>query len=233
MKKASTLVDNFIAPPCYERIKILYQGSNLLVIDKPSGLLSLSGKKAENKDSVHARLIKNYPTATMVHRLDFGTSGLMVVALDKAVNAHLTKQFQARLVRKEYLAILLGHLPNDEGTIDVPLTKGEFPYQRVCFETGKQSLSHYQVLERLNGSNGIKTTKVLFTPLTGRTHQLRIHSRELGYPIIGCDLYGKIIDGIDSQQLANRLMLHANRLSFEHPVTGENVCFVAQNNEFE
>ena len=146
MKKASTLVDNFIAPPCYERIKILYQDSNLLVIDKPSGLLSLSGKKAENKDSVHARLIKNYPTATMVHRLDFGTSGLMVVALDKAVNAHLTKQFQARLVSKEYLAILLGHLPNDEGTIDVPLTKGEFPYQRVCFETGKQSLSNYQVL---------------------------------------------------------------------------------------
>jgi len=230
--KASTLANNFIAPPCYEEIKVIYEDSSLLVIDKPSGLLSLSGKNPANKDSVHARLIQTYPTTTMVHRLDLGTSGLMVVALNKSVNAHLTKQFQARSITKEYLAILLGHMPNDNGTIDAPLTKAEFPYQKVCFETGKPSQSHYQVLERITGSNGIKTSKVLFTPLTGRTHQLRVHSRELGHPIIGCDLYAGVIDGIDSQQLAKRLMLHASRLNFKHPVTDKKICFFAENSEF-
>ena len=104
------LVDNFIAPPCHEQIQILHEDEHLLVIDKPSGLLSLSGKNPANKDSVHYRLVQDYPTATMVHRLDFGTSGVMVVALNKEVNAHLTKQFQARTVIKNYLATLLGHL---------------------------------------------------------------------------------------------------------------------------
>jgi len=161
----------------------------------------------------------------MVHRLDFGTSGVMVVALNKAVNAHLTKQFQARSVVKNYVATLLGHLNDDEGVIDVPIAKAEFPFQKVCIKTGKPAQSHYQVLERLQDpENGVNTTRVLFTPLTGRTHQLRVHSREIGHPIIGCDLYGLKIDGVDSQLLAKRLMLHASRLDFEHPMTGERLC---------
>jgi len=222
------LIDNFIAPPCNEEVKVLHEDEGLLIIDKPSGLLSLSGKNPINKDSVYERVLKDYPMATMVHRLDFGTSGLMLVALNKRVNAHLTKQFQRRLVKKEYHATLLGHLDHDEGVIDAPLTRAEFPYQKVCFETGKSSQSHYQVLERQIDSNNIKTTNVLFTPLTGRTHQLRVHSQEIGHPIIGCDLYGLVIDDVDSQQLANRLMLHASRLEFEHPITGQNVCFVSE-----
>ena len=228
MKQTSTtLVDDFIAPPCYEKIQTVYEDDNILVIEKPSGLLSLSGKNPVNKDSVYERVLKDYPTATMVHRLDFGTSGLMLVALNKRVNAHLTKQFQRRLVKKEYHATLLGHLDHDEGVIDVPLTRAEFPYQKVCFETGKSSQSHYQVLERQIDSNNIKTTNVLFTPLTGRTHQLRVHSRELGHPIIGCDLYGLIVDGVDSEQLAPRLMLHASSLDFEHPITGQRLRFAS------
>jgi len=227
-----TLTDDFIAPPCHEQIQILYEDENLLVIDKPSGLLSLSGKNPANKDSVHYRLVngslakgshqtKGYPTASMVHRLDFGTSGVMVIALNKAVNAHLTKQFQARSVEKNYLATLLGHVADDEGVIDAPLAKAEFPYQKVCVETGKPAQSRYQVLERLENANGIKTTRVLFTPLTGRTHQLRVHSREMGHPIIGCNLYGLVVAGVDSQRLAKRLMLHASSLAFEHPTTGQ------------
>ena len=211
--------DEFIAPACNEQIKTLHEDASLLVIEKPSGLLSLSGKNPLNKDSVHYRLVQDYPTATMVHRLDFGTSGLMVVALNKTVNAHLTKQFQARSVVKEYLATLLGHLRNDEGVIDAPIAKAEFPYQKVCFKTGKSAQSHYQVLERIESVNGIQITRVLFTPLTGRTHQLRVHSHEIGHPIIGCDLYGSIINGVDSQRLAKRLMLHASSLAFNHPVT--------------
>jgi len=97
-----------------------------LVINKPSGLLSLSGKNPLNKDSVHYRLVQDFPTATMVHRLDFGTSGIMVIALNKQVNAHLTKQFQARVVTKTYVATLYGHLAHGSGVIDAPIARGEF-----------------------------------------------------------------------------------------------------------
>lgn len=217
--------DDFIAPHCDEQIQILHEDESLLVIDKPPGLLSLSGKNPANKDSVHYRLVQYYPDATLVHRLDFGTSGVMVVALNKAVNAHLTKQFQGQTVMKKYLATLLGNLVDNKGVIDAPLAKAEFPYQKVCVETGKTAKSHYQVLERLHEpANKIKTTNVLFTPLTGRTHQLRVHSQSIGHPIIGCDLYGLSIDGVDSQTLAERLMLHASSLTFDHPVTGERLC---------
>jgi tRNA pseudouridine32 synthase/23S rRNA pseudouridine746 synthase len=213
--------DTFIAPPCHEQIRILYEDAHLILIDKPSGLLSLSGKNPLNKDSVHYRLAQNYSTATMVHRLDFGTSGVMLLALNKEVNGNLTKQFQERTIVKKYVAILFGHLDDDQGTINAPLTKAQFPYQKVCAASGKEAQSHYQVLERMQDSaTGIKTTRVLFTPRTGRTHQLRVHSREIGHPIIGCDLYGLDIKGLgDTQSLASRLALHANSLEFTHPVT--------------
>lgn len=230
MKNSLTpLADSFIAPACDEQIEILFEDQHLLVINKPTGLLSLSGKNPLNKDSVHYRLVQDYPTASMVHRLDFGTSGVMVVALSKVVNAHLTKQFQARLVVKKYLATLLGHLADDEGVIDAPLSKAEFPYQKVCETTGKSAQSRYQLLARLQDpATGSSISKVLFTPLTGRTHQLRVHSREIGHPIIGCDLYRLTIDGVDSQTLASRLMLHASSLEFDHPVTGERLCVTAE-----
>lgn len=236
--------DAFIAPPCFEQIEIVFEDENILLIDKPSGLLSLSGKNPANIDSVHYRLVQKYPSAKMVHRLDLGTSGLMVLALNKEANANLTKQFQDRTIVKNYIAILFGHLANDEGVIDAPIAKGEFPYQRVCIKTGKQAQSQYQVLERLeNLVTGVKTTRVLFSPLTGRTHQLRVHSREIGHPIIGCDLYGLTIEqnqlkhhvpGIDmppdTKSLANRLALHASYLEFDHPVTGERMLVTSDKN---
>ena len=225
-KIKTTQADEFIAPPCHSAIQIEYEDEALLVINKPSGLLSLSGKNPLNKDSVHYRLVQNYPSATMVHRLDFGTSGLMVLALNKTVNAHLTKQFQARTVVKAYNALLLGHLLDDEGVINAPLTNGVFPHQTVCIKTGKASESHYRVLARLtDASSGLETTRVLFTRLTGRTHQLRVHSQSIGHPIIGCDLYGLTIAGVNSQSLAERLMLHASYLAFAHPVTGVRINF--------
>jgi tRNA pseudouridine32 synthase/23S rRNA pseudouridine746 synthase len=223
--------DTFIAPPCFEQIQILFEDETLLVIDKPSGLLSLSGKNPLNKDSVHYRLVQDYPSAKMVHRLDFGTSGVMVLALTKEANSNLTKQFQARTIVKKYVAILFGHLANDEGVIDAPIAKAEFPYQKVCADTGKHAQSHYRVLERLEDTaTGIKTTRVLFTPLTGRTHQLRVHCLEIGHPIIGCDLYGltimdsEQIKALETKSLAKRLALHALSLEFDHPVTGERMA---------
>jgi tRNA pseudouridine32 synthase/23S rRNA pseudouridine746 synthase len=228
--------DDFIAPPCFEDISIIYQDENLLLINKPSGLLSLSGKHPANWDSVHYRLVKDYPDCTLVHRLDLGTSGVMVVAKNKAINAALCKQFSERNVLKRYTALLLGDLANDEGEIALPIAKDKpnFPLMKICDKEGKPALSIYKVLSRehfvaaplgnaATTENTQKTaaiatvvTRVELTPETGRTHQLRIHSQQIGHPIIGCDLYGTS----DSYKMASRLMLHATRLEFDHPVTG-------------
>jgi len=208
--------DPFIVPKCHEQIKILYQDEYLLLIDKPTLLLSLSGKHPLNKDSVHFRLVQDFPSATLVHRLDFGTSGVLVVALNKTVNANLTKQFQARTIEKSYTALLHGHFLEDSGVIDFPIAIDSFPLQKICPETGKQALTHYQVIERLNQP---LATRVVFTPISGRTHQLRIHSREIGHPILGCDLYAHD----EAYAMADRLMLHATTIAFDHPVTGKRV----------
>jgi len=214
--------DSFIAPPCHDRINILYEDVDLLLINKPSGLLSLSGKNPLNKDSVHFRIIQDFPTATLVHRLDFGTSGIMIVALNKSINTHLMKQFQNRSIDKSYTAILQDHLISTEGLIEFPIAKDKanFPSQKICFSTGKQAVSKFKVLNYLSNPN---RTLVQFTPLTGRTHQLRIHSREIGHPILGCDLYGTTF----SQSLADRLQLHATSIHFDHPTTGKRILGVS------
>jgi tRNA pseudouridine32 synthase / 23S rRNA pseudouridine746 synthase len=213
--------DDFIAPPCHEEIRVLFKDDHILIIDKPSGLLSLSGKHPLNKDSVHFRLVKDYPSASLVHRLDFGTSGIMVAALNKKVTAQVSKKFQDGDVVKKYIAILQGHLEPDSGIIDFPITKDteNFPLQKICYRTGKESLTRYSVIERLNSP---PRTRVLFSPVSGRTHQLRIHSREIGHPILGCDLYSND----EAFFIANRLMLHAGSLEFTHPATDGKVKFV-------
>ncbi|BCD97348.1 tRNA pseudouridine32 synthase / 23S rRNA pseudouridine746 synthase [Marinagarivorans cellulosilyticus] len=211
-------IDTFIAPPCDGDIGILFQDEHFLLINKPSGLLSLSGKNPLNKDSVHYRLVQNFPDATLAHRLDFGTSGIMIVPLTKAVNAAFNRQFQARTITKTYTAVLHGILPNNSGTIELPIAKDppNFPLQKICTETGKLAVSAYQVVARDSLQN---TTRVIFTPLTGRTHQLRIHSREIGHSILGCDLYANQAICV----MAQRLMLHATTLDFDHPITGARI----------
>lgn len=214
--------DPFIVPLCHEEIEILYQDQYLLLISKPTALLTLSGEHPLNKDSVHFRLVKEFPTATMIHRLDFGTSGILVVALNKGINAHIGKQFQARSVVKTYTAILHGHLIDDVGSIELPIAKDKpnFPLQKICYETGKSALTNYEVIERLQAPH---TTRVRFKPVSGRTHQLRIHSSEIGHPILGCDLYASD----EAFFMARRLMLHATTLEFDHPVTGERITGIS------
>lgn len=210
--------DTFIAPPCLDEISILFQDEHLLLINKPSGLLSLSGKNPLNKDSVHFRLVQVFPTATLVHRLDFGTSGIMVMALNKSVNAQIGKQFQDGTIAKTYTALLHGLVEQDSGTITLPIAKDppNFPLQKICFDSGKHALTHYSVIARTSSP---ATTRVLFTPVSGRTHQLRIHSRELGHSILGCDLYASA----EVLRMASRLMLHATTIEFDHPMTGERI----------
>jgi tRNA pseudouridine32 synthase / 23S rRNA pseudouridine746 synthase len=214
----SSGIDDFIAPPCLEEIDILFQDEHILLINKPSGLLSLSGKNPINKDSVHFRMRDNFPEITLAHRLDFGTSGIMILALNKTVNANLCRQFQHRSMQKTYISELMGHLKENVGTIDAPIAKDpdNFPILKICEVTGKTAQSHFQVIARLSNP---KRTRVLFTPLTGRTHQLRIHSLAIGHPILGCDLY----NSENSTHLAARLLLHAASLEFDHPSTGERI----------
>lgn len=210
--------DPFIVPVCVEEIGILYQDEHLLLVNKPSGLLSLSGKHPLNKDSLHHRLVEKFPTASIVHRLDFGTSGILVAALNKEINAHISKQFQSRTINKTYTALLYGHLADDKGCIELPIAKDKpnFPLQKICYETGKTALTNYQVVERLQEPFA---TRVIFKPVSGRTHQLRIHSSEIGHPILGCDLYA--MD--DAFFMATRLMLHASHIEFDHPVSGDRI----------
>lgn len=221
----SAIVDTFVAPPCHSEIEILHQDEHLLLINKPSGLLSLSGKHPQNLDSVHYRLVQDFPGCTLVHRLDFGTSGLMVVARNKAINAQLCHQFSQRAVSKAYSALLCGHLAEDEGLIDAPIAKDPalFPLMKICAISGKPARSRYRVLARLEHQSEtgawLPLTRVQLIPETGRTHQLRIHCQRLGHPILGCDLYGGLLAAGSEQ--TPRLMLHASELDFVHPVSGE------------
>lgn len=225
----SEIIDNFIAPPCHDEIDILWQDEHLLLINKPSGLLSLSGKNPQNFDSVHYRLVQNFPGCTLVHRLDFGTSGLMVVARNKAINAALCQQFSQRTVGKAYNALLCGHLKDDEGVIDAPIAKDPalFPLMTINAINGKPARSRYHVLERFyqqqEKGSSLPLTRVELTPETGRTHQLRIHCQLLGHPILGCDLYGGLL--LPGTEQTPRLMLHASELQFIHPVSKEPVFY--------
>lgn len=221
------IIDTFIAPPCYERIETLWQDEHLVLINKPAGLLSLSGKNPQNLDSVHHRLVQIFPGCTLVHRLDFGTSGLMVIARNKAVNAALCQQFSQRAVTKVYSALLCGHVDRNEGIIDAAIAKDPalFPLMSICAINGKPARSRYRVIERLDRQLADGTllplTRVELIPETGRTHQLRIHCQQLGHPILGCDLYGGLLPPGADQTM--RLMLHASELHFTHPVSGERI----------
>ena len=219
----SVIFDTFIAPPCHDKIEVLYQDDHLVLINKPAGLLSLSGKNPLNLDSVHHRLVQLFPGCTLIHRLDFGTSGLMVIARNKAINAALCQQFSQRTVTKVYSALLCGHLDNDEGIIDAAITRDPalFPLMSICAIHGKPARSRYRVVERIvqeqEDGTLLPVTRVQLIPETGRTHQLRIHCQQLGHPILGCDLYGgRLLPGTE---LTPRMMLHASELHFVHPIS--------------
>ena len=203
----------FILPPCAGEIQILHAQRDFLLINKPTRLLSVPGRHPQNHDSVISRLQKDYPTAGIVHRLDFDTSGLMVIPLNKAALSHISKQFQARTISKHYIAVVAGLMEQDEGIIDLPIAADEGPKYKICAETGKASITEYRVLTRDTLAN---TSRVLLHPVTGRSHQLRLHLQSLGHPILGCEFYGGSF-----AQSADRLLLHASDLQFIHPTTGE------------
>ncbi len=203
----------YLVPHNPEPVRVLYEDDALLLVHKPDLLLSVPGRHPLNRDCMITRLQETYPEARVVHRLDLDTSGIMVVALGKEVHSKLSRLFQERQVHKTYRARVWGHVKDDVGSIDLPIAPDwpRRPLQKIC-DSGKPSLTHYRVLHRVD-----RWTDLELEPYTGRSHQLRIHCREMGHPILGCDMYSPP----EVLGLAPRLMLHAETLSFPHPVTGQ------------
>lgn len=202
-------------PKVEETLTLVHEDPRFLVVDKPAGLLSVRARDEGIEDFVVARVLRKYPNASgpiAVHRLDLDTSGLLLCALDEATYRALQQQFVSRSVEKKYVAVLEGVVEGEEGEVDLPLRVDleQRPRQLVDFEYGKPAKTKWKVLSRTE-----TTTRVAFFPLTGRTHQLRVHAAlGLKHPIVGDRLYGTA---------GERLLLHAEELTFTHPLTGARI----------
>ena len=203
----------------------VYRDNHILVINKPSGLLSVPGNRPEYFDSAMTRVQKKYGFTEPAHRLDMATSGILLFALSKTAEKELKRQFREREPKKHYIALLWGKLGDkvgDTGKMNFPLICDweNRPRQKICYEHGKKAITHYEVLEYLPNN----TTRVKLTPITGRSHQLRVHSLALGHPILGDKFYANPL----AKSLAPRLCLHAESLTITHPITGERMTFTAE-----
>ena len=200
-------------------LRLLYVDQALLVAEKAAGLLAVPGRGVAGADSLAARVQACYRDALVVHRLDMATSGLMVFARGAFAQRRLSIAFEQRQVIKHYVAIVEGCMAADDGEIDAPLAADwpRRPMQKVDLEQGKPSLTRWQVLER-----GADFTRLALMPITGRTHQLRVHLRHIGHPIRGDALYGT------PPLAAARLMLHACAIEFAHPLSGQPLSFKSE-----
>ncbi len=213
-------MNDFVYAPPPEAPCILHADHEILVVDKPAGLLSVPGRGADRADCLIARLSGAYPEVLLVHRLDLDTSGVMVFALTPHAQRHLGRQFEERQTKKVYLARLWGHLNPERGRVDLPLIVDwpNRPRQHVNHETGRPAQTDWRVLR--HEADG--TTRVRLMPLTGRSHQLRVHMMELGHPILGDPLYAT-----GAARAFPRLMLHAESLRLRHPDSGRHMTFSA------
>ena len=198
----------------------MHADGQILLLEKPSGLLSVPAKPPGTQDCLEARARAAYPDALLVHRLDGDTSGVMVFARTKLAQRHLNWQFERRQVAKTYIARVAGQVEGETGRIDLPLICDwpNRPRQMVCHERGKPSITDWRVIGR-----EADATRLELTPLTGRSHQLRVHLLALGHPILGDPFYATGA----AFEAAHRLQLHAERLGFRHPDGGAHVAFTS------
>lgn len=201
-------------------LPVLHVEAEFIVVAKPSGLLAVPGRGEHLHDCVASRAQALYPDALVVHRLDMSTSGLMLLARGPEAQRRLSRQFAQREVGKTYVAVVHGRIRQDQGEIDLPLTADwpARPKQKVDVEDGKPSLTRYRVLDVDETGD---TTRLELTPVTGRSHQLRVHLLAIGHPILGDALYAPP----PVQAMAPRLLLHAQTLRFAHPLTHEPLHF--------
>ncbi|AOY01709.1 RluA family pseudouridine synthase [Jeongeupia sp. USM3] len=204
-------------PPADTGLNLVHADSSLLVVDKPAGLLTVPGRGDDKADCLSARVQSVYPDALVIHRLDMATSGLVVFGRGLDAQRRLGSAFEHRRVVKRYVAVVRGLVVDDAGEIDLPLAADwpSRPRQKVDFEAGKRALTRFTVLSREPLAD---CSRVALEPLTGRTHQLRVHLMAIGHPILGDTLYG-------AAERAPRLLLHAQSLVLPHPDDGRLIEF--------
>lgn len=212
----------FIVPYCERQIAIVFADEYMVVVDKPYGLLSVPGRDPANRDCVPSRLKSEYGELRIVHRLDFDTSGLMILARDAETHRRLNRQFEQREVEKYYEALVWGLPINDSGEINLPICVDwpNRPKKIVDHVNGKPAQTFFQVLARDVEKN---IARVELKPITGRSHQLRVHLAEIGHPILGCPFYAHEA----AKNAAERLTLHARALQVTHPTNGQRMAFNA------
>lgn len=210
-------------PTTSSPLEVIFADDWLIAFNKPAGLLSVPGIGPEKQDCLASRAQQQFPGARIVHRLDRDTSGVIILARDADTHRELSRQFHDRETKKRYIAIVAGIVRDDEGEIDLPMRKDmdplRAPRQVIDHTHGRRAITTYHVLERLHDR-----TRLELTPITGRSHQLRLHLRELGHPILGDDLYAPD----DVLALSPRLLLHAESLTVTHPTTGDRAAFTAR-----
>lgn len=208
-------------PPQEPWLDLVYCDDYIAVVNKPSGLLSVPGNQPQYYDSAMSRVKEKYGFCEPAHRLDMATRGILLFALSKAADRELKRQFREREPKKYYQALVWGHLEHDHGVVELPLICDweNRPRQKICFERGKRAVTFYDVLQRYPNN----TTRVKLTPITGRSHQLRLHMLALGHPILGDKFYAHP----QAKALSPRLCLHAESLQIQHPITGETMEFTA------
>ncbi|CAM4407321.1 hypothetical protein F901_01179 [Acinetobacter dispersus] len=206
------LNDNFIYTPPQDPLDIVYEDEDLLVINKPAGLLSVMGRLPEHQDSAYLRVLEKYPAAKVTHRLDMATSGLLMFAKHREAEVAVSKMFQARTVKKYYVALVQGQIQS-EGSVEVPLITDweNRPRQMVHFELGKQAKTLFQCMAYDAETD---QSRVRLEPVTGRSHQLRVHMMHIGHPIMGDKLYHPE----PTKFYLKRMALHAAYLAFQHPL---------------
>ncbi|TYK67188.1 pseudouridine synthase [Colwellia echini] len=224
--------DFIYTPPMSPYLDIIYQDDDIVVLNKASGILSVPGRLPEHQDCLQNRVQRVLPSATIVHRLDMATSGIMIMALNKPAHVAISRQFEQRKTQKSYLARVFGRVTETNGSVDLPLICDwpNRPKQMVDHECGKKSLTHFRVLGYSDENSTDEampvepiTTLVELTPVTGRSHQLRVHMLAIGHPILGDRLYATN----DALTMRNRLQLHALNLSLFHPTSEELMTFSA------
>lgn len=202
-------------------LTVLHADEALLALDKPAGLLSVPGRGADKQDCLSARVQRLYPDALIVHRLDMATSGLLLMARGADMQRRLSMAFEARTVHKRYVAVVAGHVRSPGGDdwdeINLPLLTDwpNRPLQKVD-ATGKPSLTRWRVLAHEEDAEGRAQTRLELEPVTGRSHQLRVHLQAIGHPILGDALYAAAAE----QARSPRLLLHASAIALPHPLSG-------------
>nr|WP_298889892.1 pseudouridine synthase [uncultured Acinetobacter sp.] len=215
---------DFIYDPPQSALETLYEDIDLIAINKPAGLLSVMGRLPEHQDSAYWRILQKFPQAKVLHRLDMATSGILIFAKHRESEVAMSRQFQQRTIEKTYIALVQGKL-DGMGMIDVPLIADweNRPRQKIDYKIGKSAQTQYQAMQYRAEYD---CTEVLLHPITGRSHQLRVHMMHLGHPIVGDKIYNPQAKNAHTAQMA----LHASQLKFTHPLQNHEILINSQAN---